>query len=131
MKKATYDKSGIMTEAWNLFNNDDIALADFEYLTFGELQGQKTFALCLKEAWAHEKEIVERINEKYADAENSEEAKAWDWACKKLGLQIEMDAYTKMVNVNDMRKEAWSGTSVWPLAMRAVKLHIKLFGQVA
>lgn len=55
MKKATYDKSGIMTEAWNLFNNDDITLADFEHLTFGELQGQKTFALCLKEAWAHEK----------------------------------------------------------------------------
>lgn len=131
MKKATYDKSGIMTEAWNLFNNDGITLADFEYLTFRELRGQKTFAICLKEAWAHEKEIVERINEKYADAKNSEEAKAWDWACKKLGLQIEMDAYTKMVNVNDMRKESWPGTSVWSLAMRAVKLHIKLFGQAA
>ena len=131
MKKATYDKSGIMTEAWNLFNNDDITLADFEYITFGELQGQKTFAICLKEAWAHEKEIVDRINKKHADADNSEEVKAWDWACKKLGLQIEMDAYTKMVNVNDMRKEAWPGTSVWSLAMRAVKLHIKLFGQAA
>lgn len=131
MKKATYDKSGIMTEAWNLFNNDDITLADFEYLTFEELQGQKTFALCLKEAWAHEKEIVKRMNEKYEDAEHSEEVKAWDWACKKLGFSIEMDAYTKMVNVNDMRKEAWAGTSVWSLAMRAVKLHIKLFGQAA
>lgn len=32
MKKAAYDKSGIMKEAWNLFNNDDITLADFEHL---------------------------------------------------------------------------------------------------
>lgn len=32
---------------------------------------------------------------------------------------------------NDMQKEAWPGTSVWSLAMRAVKLHIKLFGQAA
>lgn len=131
MKKATYDKSGIMTEAWNLFNNEEIALADFEYLSLGELQGQKTFALCLKEAWAHEKEIVERVNEKHENAEHSEEVKAWDWACKKLGFSVEMDAYTKMVNVDNMKKEAWPGTSVWSLAMRAVKLHIKLFGQVA
>lgn len=131
MKKATYDKSGIMTEAWNLFNNEEIALADFEYLSLGELQGQKTFALCLKEAWAHEKEIVERVNEKHENAEHSEEVKAWDWACKKLGFSVDMDAYTKMVNVDNMKKEAWPGTSVWSLAMRAVKLHIKLFGQVA
>lgn len=131
MKKATYDKSGIMTEAWNLFDNDDITLVDFEYLTCGELQGQKTFALCLKEAWTHEKEIVERVNEKHENAEHSEEVKAWDWACKKLGVSFEMDAYTKMVNVDNMKKEAWPGTSVWSLAMRAVKLHIKLFGQAA
>ena len=131
MKKATYDKSGIMTEAWNLFDNDDITLVDFEYLTCGELQGQKTFALCLKEAWTHEKEIVERVNEKHENAEHSEEVKAWDWACKKLGVSFEMDAYTKMVNVDNMKKEAWPGTSVWSLAMSAVKLHIKLFGQAA
>jgi hypothetical protein len=131
MKKVAYDKSGIMKEAWNLFNNDDITLADFEYLAWTELKGQKTFALCLKEAWAHEKEVVERVNQKYADAENSEEAKAWDWACKKLGVAFEMDAYTKMVNVENMEKETWAGTSVWSMAMRAVKLHIELFGQTA
>jgi len=28
-------------------------------------------------------------------------------------------------------KEAWPGTSVWSLAMRAVKLHMELFGQKA
>lgn len=131
MKKVSYDKSGIMKEAWDLFNNDDIALADFEYLTVSELGDTKTFAVCLKEAWAHEKDIVDRIKEKYANAESSEEVKAWDWACKKLGVSFEMDAYTKLVNVSDMAKEAWPGTSIWSLAMRAVKLHIKLFGQAA
>lgn len=131
MKKATYDKSGIMKEAWNLFNNDDITTADFEYLTRGELQEGKTFAVCLKEAWAHEKDIVDSLKENYENAEHSVQAKAWDWACKKLGVSIEVDAYTKLVNVNDMQKESWPGTSVWSLAMRAVKLHIKLFGQAA
>lgn len=131
MKKVAYDKSGIMKEAWNLFNNDDITLADFEYLAWTELKGQKTFALCLKEAWAHEKEVVERVNQKFENAETSEEAKAWDWACKKMGVSFEMDAYTKMVNVENMEKETWAGTSVWSMAMRAVKLHIELFGQTA
>ena len=126
MKKVTYDKSGIMKEACNLFNNDDITLADFEHLGGMEWKSKKTFALCLKEAWGREKEVVERVNQKYAEAETSEEAKAWDWACKKLGVVFEMDAYTKMVNVEDMEKEAWSGTSVWSLAMRAVKLHMEV-----
>lgn len=36
MKKVAYDKSGIMKEAWNLFNNDDITLADFEHLGWME-----------------------------------------------------------------------------------------------
>ena len=126
MKKVAYDKSGIMKEAWNLFNNDDITLADFEHLGWMEWKSEKTFALCLKEAWGREKEVVERVNQKYAEAETSEEAKAWDWACKKLGVVFEMDAYTKMVNVEDMEKEVWPGTSVWSLAMRAVKLHMEV-----
>lgn len=126
MKKVAYDKSGIMKEAWNLFNNDDITLADFEHLGWMEWKSEKTFALCLKEAWGREKEVVERVNQKFENAEKSEEAKAWDWACKKLGVVFEMDAYTKMVNVEDMGKEAWPGTSVWSLAMRAVKLHMEV-----
>ncbi len=131
MKKVAYDKSGIMKEAWNLFNNDDITLADFEHLGWMEWKSEKTFALCLKEAWGREKEVVERVNQKFANAETSEEVKAWDWACKKVGVAFEMDAYTKMTNVENMEKEAWPGTSVWSLAMRAVKLHIELFGQKA
>lgn len=131
MKKVAYDKSGIMKEAWNLFNNDDITLADFEHLGWMEWKSEKTFALCLKEAWDREKEVVERVNQKFANAENSEEVKAWDWACKKVGVAFEMDAYTKMTNVENMEKEAWPGTSVWSLAMRAVKLHMELFGRKA
>ena len=131
MKKVAYDKSGIMKEAWNLFNNDDITLADFEHLGWMEWKSEKTFALCLKEAWGREKEVVERVSQKFANAETSEEVKAWDWACKKIGVAFEMDAYTKMTNVENMEKEAWPGTSVWALAMRAVKLHVELFGQKA
>lgn len=126
MKKVTYDKSGIMKDAWNLFNNDDITLADFEHLGWMEWKGEKAFALCLKEAWGREKEVVERVNQKFENAETSEEVKAWDWACKKLGVSFGMDAYTKMTNVENMEKEAWSGTSVWSLAMRAVKLHMEI-----
>ena len=126
MKKVTYHKSGIIKDAWNLFNNDDITLADFEHLRWMEWKGEKTFALCLKEAWGREKEVVERVNQKFENAETSEEVKAWDWACKKLGVSFEMDAYTKMTNVENMEKEAWSGTSVWSLAMRAVKLHMEI-----
>lgn len=131
MKKVTYDKSGIMKDAWNLFNNEDFTIAEFEYADVYYYENgkmvffEKTFSLCLKEAWGREKDVVDGLNQKYADAETSEEVKAWDWACKKLGVTFEMDAYTKMVNVENMEKEAWPGTSVWSLAMRAVKLCLE------
>lgn len=127
MKKVTYDKSGIMKEAWNMFTRN-YQICDFEYADFSEREyfEYASFADCLKEAWAHEKEVVERVNQKYADAETSEEVKAWDWACKKMGVAFEIDAYTKMTNVENMGKEAWSGTSVWSLALRAVKMHMEI-----
>ena len=43
-----------------------------------------------------------------------------------MGVAFEIDAYTKMTNVENMGKEAWSGTSVWSLAMRAVKMHMEI-----
>ena len=127
MKKVAYDKSGIMKEAWDMFTRN-YQICDFEYADFSgrEYFEYASFADCLKEAWAHEKEVVKRVNQKFANAETSEEAKAWDWACKKLGVTFEMDAYTKMTNVENMEKEAWLGTSVWSLAMRAVKLHMEI-----
>lgn len=95
------------------------------------MEKRKNICSLLERSLGREKEVVERVNQKYAEAETSEEVKAWDWACKKVGVAFEMDAYTKMVNVENMEKEAWPGTSVWSLAMRAVKLHIELFGQKA
>lgn len=126
MKKATYNKRGIMIDAWRMYTSN-YQLCDFEYVDYDGRDRFEfaSFADCLKEAWAIEREVVERVNQKYANAEKSEEVKAWDWSCKKLGVLFEMDAYTKMVNVDNMEKEAWSGTSVWSLAMRAVKLHIE------
>ena len=127
MKKATYNKRGIMIDAWRMYTQN-YQICDFEHADFSgrEYFEYASFADCLKEAWAIEKEVVERVNQKFANAETSEEAKAWDWACKKLGVSFEMDAYTKMTNVENMEKEAWSGTSVWSLAMRAVKLHMEV-----
>lgn len=125
MKKVSYNKSDIMTQAW-IFFNDEWAVSDHgEYFEYGVTNESKTFSDCLKAAWKKEKEIVDRINKKYEDAENTEEFKAWGWACKKLGVEFEMDAYTKVRRVEDMYKETWNG-SVWSAAMKAVKLEIKL-----
>lgn len=122
-----YDKSSIFENAWVLFNNDTL-LSDLEYVwDFGGSSFRKaTFAECLKEAWAIEKTLVDRLEAKKADAENSEEVKAWDWACRKLGVKTNISAVDKMDYVDQMYKEAWPGSSVWSVAMRAVKLHTKI-----
>lgn len=126
MKKATYNKKDIMENAWSMFRNNNFDTCDYEYAR-AEVYGKKTFADCLKEAWGREKEVVDRINKRYEYAETSEEAQAWDWACRKLGVQFDdVTADLKLTWVDEMAKEAWPGTSVWSLAMRAVKLHIEL-----
>lgn len=125
MKKATYSKSEIMQEAWNFFNMEEYAESNNEYFEFGTDFDNLTFGQCLKASWKKEKEVVDRLNAKYENAEKSEEVKAWDWAAKKLGVEIEKDAYTKMVDVDNMMKETWNG-SVWSAAMKAVKLSLKL-----
>lgn len=124
MKKVNYDKSRVMKEAWEYFYDGCFEVCDMRYVA----DGDKTFAACLKEAWGREKELVDSRNKMYEDAEHSEEAKAWDWACRKLGVNFddEMNAWQKMRDVEDMYKEVWPGTSVWGVAMRAVKLHIEL-----
>lgn len=123
---AKYNKSDIMKNAWSMFNNDNFDICDYLY-TF-TMNEQKTFADCLKEAWSIEKEEVARREREAAQDEVSEEKKAWDWACRKLGVEFDdVTTSQKVTWVNDMAKEAWPGTSVWSLAMRAVKLHIELF----
>lgn len=44
-----------------------------------------------------------------------------------MKVKFDLSSVQKMQFVDEMQKEAWPGTSVWSLAMRAVKLHIKLF----
>lgn len=70
MKKVTYDKSGIMKEAWDMFTRN-YQICDFEYADFSGRE------------------------------------------------------YFEYASFADCLKEAWSGTSVWSLAMRAVKLHME------
>ncbi|GAB6741455.1 hypothetical protein BOVMAS36_14620 [Streptococcus uberis] len=121
---AKYDKSGIMTQAWTLFNSDNFDTCDYEYTT-ALVYGQKTFSDCLKEAWGREKAIVDEMAEKEANAPFSEEAKAWDWACRKLGVTADVTAVEKVRYVDEMAKEMWSA-NVWKQAIKAVQLYVSI-----
>ncbi|MGQ7357784.1 anti-CRISPR protein AcrIIA3 [Streptococcus suis] len=120
-----YNKKEIMKTAWSIFRQE-IWTSDLEYVSIFEESRQATFAECLKEAWGREKEYQQNKVKEVKYAETSEEVKAWDWACRKLNVQFDLPAVKKMRFVDEMQKEAWPGTSVWSLAMRAVKLHIKI-----
>lgn len=60
--------------------------------------------------------------------ESQSPVKAWDWAAKKVGLTTKFTDKEKERFVNEMSKEMWSGSSIYSQAMKAVKLHLKLFG---
>ncbi|MGF1400233.1 hypothetical protein [Streptococcus infantarius] len=60
--------------------------------------------------------------------ESQSPVKAWDWAAKKAGLTTKITDKEKERFVNEMSKEMWSGSSIYAQAMKAVKLHQKLFG---
>ena len=60
--------------------------------------------------------------------ESQSPIKAWDWAAKKAGLTAKVTDEEKERSVNEMAKEMWPGTSIYAQAMKAVKLHQKLFG---
>lgn len=125
-----FNKAEIMKQAWSLLNNETW-LCDLEHvLVIGEYR-QATFAECLKEAWGIAKEFVARQESEKAYATTSEEKKAWDWACTKLGVTFGISDETKVRLVFDMDKECWPGTSVWSKAMRAVKLHMTVEKQSA
>lgn len=119
-----YDKSGIMTQAWTLFNNG-AWLCNLEHVSSNGEYREATFGECLKEAWGREKAIVDEMAEKEANAPFSEEAKAWDWACRKLGVTTEVTAVEKVRYVDEMAKEMWSA-NVWKQAIKAVQLYITI-----
>lgn len=60
--------------------------------------------------------------------ESQSPVKAWDWAAKKAGLTTKITDKEKERFVNEMSKEMRSGSSIYAQAMKAVKLHQKLFG---
>ncbi|KGR72913.1 anti-CRISPR protein AcrIIA3 [Streptococcus phocae subsp. salmonis] len=122
-----YNKSEIMKNAWTMFNDDNFDTSYYEYAT-AEVYGQKTFSECLKESWGREKAYQEEKEKRLVDAPKSEEAKAWDWACRKLNVNElqNIDATDKVFYVEGMAKEMWS-SNVWAQAIKAVKLHIELF----
>lgn len=124
--KMKFNKSNIMKKAWSLFNNG-AWLSDLEFVFSNGEYREATFAECLKEAWGIEKEMLERQEKIVADAPNSEEVKAWDWACRKLAVDFQnISAVDKVRFVDEIAKEMWSA-NVWAQAMKAVKLHMKLF----
>lgn len=116
-----FDKKEIMTNAWYFFN--ELEASEIEWLGYNE---EKTFANCLKAAWTKAKEEKEQDEKEAAAIESSEEVKAFDWACKKLGVSFEMTPEQKYRDVASVQKHSWPGVSVWKLAMVAVKNRIAL-----
>ena len=72
-----YNKKDIMETAWSLFRQG-IWTSDLEHVIVWAEPREATFAECLKEAWAHEKELVKENENNIKYAETSEEVKAWD-----------------------------------------------------
>ena len=65
-KKMKYNKKDIMETAWSLFRQG-IWTSDLEHVIVWAEPREATFAECLKEAWAHEKELVQEIENKKID----------------------------------------------------------------
>ena len=110
MKK--YNLSEIMTIAWQLFRGDRESL---------ELDANPTFSECLKLSWEMAKEFVEEQERFTKQASSSEEVKAFNWASKKMGIELVMTDIQKQRAVNDADQESWT-SNVWKSAMKAVRM---------
>ena len=111
-----YNMSEIMKTAWNYFN---------EIWEHEEVEYDSTFAHCLKISWKVAKEEMEEAKEREAELSNSEFVKAFDWACRKLNVKIDMTARQKEASVIDESRNSWN-KNVWSEAMRAVERIIEL-----
>lgn len=60
--------------------------------------------------------------------ESQSPVKAWDWAAKKAGLTTKFTDKEKERFVTELSKEMRPGSSIYSQAMKAVRLHQKLFG---
>ncbi|MGO2084285.1 MAG: anti-CRISPR protein AcrIIA3 [Vagococcus sp.] len=116
-----YNRSEIMKNAWDFFKGRKEA----DFIDELELNEEPTFSACLKEAW----KVAKRINaQKDADdkeAKNTEEVKAWNWACKKLDVTIDVRDSQKMFYVESEAKNLWS-CNVFAAGMIAVKRHLEI-----
>lgn len=120
-----YNKSDVMKTAWSLFRQG-VWTGDMEYVYVHRQNRKATFSDCLKEAWAKEKAYIKEKEEAKVNAPKSEEAKAWDWACRKLGVDLQhIDPTQKVRHVDEMAKEMWT-SNVWAQAIKAVKLYVEI-----
>lgn len=88
---------------------------------------EKTFALCLKEAWGREKHVVEMMRQDQERAPKTEQVKAWNWAERKLGVKCPDATPEQKVREVDATVQEWGfGKSVWFCAIKAVERFIKL-----
>lgn len=117
---AKYNLSKIMKQAWNWFNDEDVWTSDIEWMPYNVTE--KTFANCLKASWAKAKEEIADQAKEVEMIAKSEEVKAWDWACKKLGIVSEVSASYKYENVKNEAKRQF-GKSVWQVAMSVVRQY--------
>ena len=79
-----------------------------------------------KEEKAIGREATYKRTKKFEESQSP--VKAWDWAAKKAGLTAKFTDKEKERFVSEMSKEMWPGSSIYAKAMKAVKLHQKLFG---
>ncbi|MCI5942324.1 MAG: anti-CRISPR protein AcrIIA3 [Ligilactobacillus animalis] len=124
------NKSDVMKLAWALFEGTS-KVGDFEHIEWSsieELQNtEKTFALCLKEAWGREKEVVEMMRRDEESAPKTEQVKAWNWAEYKLGVKFnDLTPVQKMREVDAVVQEWGFGKSVWFCAIKAVERLIEM-----
>lgn len=85
------NKSNVMKLAWALFEGTS-EVGSFEHIEWGSIEelqnAKKTFALCLKEAWGREKEVVEMMRHDEENAQTTDQFKAWNWAERKVGVKF-------------------------------------------
>lgn len=118
----TYNKKEIMTQAWIWFKNEDLVLADIEWVSYDD--NEKSFGVCLKAAWAKAKEDAEEEKDFAKVVASSEELKAWNWAERKLNVKSDLSDKTKYNDMLNIDKESF-GLSVWQKAIKAVSLYAR------
>lgn len=123
------NKKKVMKLAWALFE-DTTEVGEFEHIEWNSIEeiqnAEKTFALCLKEAWGREKEFVENMNREQEHAPKSDQFKAWNWAERKLGVKCpDLTPEQKVFAVDAVVQEYGFCKSVWFCGIKAVERFVK------